>query len=73
MAFGDQRVVERDVPPGGWFGAGAEPGAWMFTACPVGYAPSVRFAAENRTAISREPLQLPSRAARCLKPNTLPL
>ena len=52
MALGDQRVVERDVPPGGWFGTDADlSGSWMFTACPVGYAPSVRFAAENKTAI----------------------
>lgn len=55
MALGEQRVIERDVPPGAWFGSGAA-GAelsrgWMFTACPVGYAPNVRFAAENKDAI----------------------
>jgi hypothetical protein len=52
MALGDQRVVEREVPPGAWFGPAADlSGGWMFTACPVGYAPNVRFAAENKTAI----------------------
>ena len=52
MALGDQRVVEREVPPGAWFGPSADlSGGWMFTACPVGYAPNIRFAAENKTAI----------------------
>jgi hypothetical protein len=50
MALGDQQVIERDVPPGAWFGTGAS-GAWMFTACPVGYVPSVRFALENKDVI----------------------
>ena len=26
-------------------------GGWMFTACPAGYAPNIRFAVENKTAI----------------------
>ena len=54
MMLDDQRVVEREVPPGAWFGTGAAndlPGGWMFTACPVCYAPNVRFAAENKAAI----------------------
>jgi hypothetical protein len=54
MAFADQHVVERDVPPGAWFGPAAASDlsdGWMFTACPVGYAPNIRFAIENKTAI----------------------
>ncbi len=54
MALADQHVVEREVAPGAWFDSGAASDlsdGWMFTACPVGYAPSVRFAAENKTAI----------------------
>jgi len=52
MALGNGRVVERDVAPAAWFGSGtADPGGWMFTACPVGYAPNVRFSAENKDAI----------------------
>jgi hypothetical protein len=50
MTLGDQRVIEREVPPGAWFGAPSD-GGWMFTACPVGYAPSLRFAVENKDAI----------------------
>ena len=52
MTLGDQRVIEREVPPGAWFGvAGDLSGSWMFTACPVGYAPNLRFAVENKDAI----------------------
>jgi hypothetical protein len=53
MALADQHVVERDVAPGAWFESGASDlsGGWMFTACPVGYVPNIRFAAENKTAI----------------------
>ena len=54
MALGDRHVVEREVPPGAWFGVGAATdlsGGWMFTACPIGYAPNVRFTVENKTAI----------------------
>ena len=52
MALGDQRVVERQLPPGARFGSAADLSAgWMFTACPVGYAPNVRFALENKSAI----------------------
>ncbi len=54
MALGDQRVVEADVAPGGSFDTAArwgESGGFMFTACPAGYVPSVRFSLENKTAI----------------------
>jgi hypothetical protein len=52
MTLGDQRVIEREVPPGAWFSAPADlSGGWMFTACPVGYAPNLRFAVENKDAI----------------------
>ncbi len=67
MAFGDARVIAQDVPPGGHFNSGAtEPdlaNSWMFTACPVGYVPSLRFSTENATAIleSLYNCQLPGR------------
>jgi hypothetical protein len=52
MALGDQRIIERDVPPGAWFGSGADLSrGWIFTACPVGYAPNVWFAIENTDVI----------------------
>jgi hypothetical protein len=53
MAYGGNHVVEADVAPGGWFDSGAdEPvGGYMFTVCPLGYVPSVRFALENQVAI----------------------
>jgi hypothetical protein len=52
MALGDGQVVEREVAPGAWFGAPADVSAgWMFTACPVGYAPNLRFGLENKDAI----------------------
>ncbi len=53
MDYGDRRVVENDVPPGGWFDSGVDgpsPG-YMFTVCPVGYVPSVKFSLENQAAI----------------------
>lgn len=55
MAFSDQRIVEADVPAGGWFDSGVSAAAadgFIFTACPVGYMPSVRFAMENRVQIA---------------------
>ena len=55
MAFSDQRVVEADVPAGGWFDSGVSAAAadgFIFTACPVGYMPSVRFSMENRVQIA---------------------
>ena len=52
MALGDQHVVEREVPPGAWFGSAADLSAgWMFTVCPVGYAPNLRFSVANKDAI----------------------
>lgn len=52
MALGDQRVIESEVPPGAWFGSGADIShGWIFTACPLGYAPSVRFAMDNKDVI----------------------
>jgi hypothetical protein len=52
MAFADAGAIEREVPPGAWFGSGSDLSAgWMFTACPVGYAPNLRFARENKDAI----------------------
>jgi hypothetical protein len=54
MAFADQRVIEAEVAGGGSFDTAArwgESGGFMFTACPAGHAPSVRFSLENKTAI----------------------
>ncbi len=52
MALGDQHIVEREVAPGAWFGSGRTcRQAGCCTACPVGYAPNLRFAVENRDAI----------------------
>jgi hypothetical protein len=54
MALADQHVVEREVAPGAWFDSGAASdlsSGWMFTACPAGYVPNIRFAAEDKTAI----------------------
>jgi hypothetical protein len=53
MNYSDRHVVEGDVEPGGWFDSGARaPSAgFMFTVCPVGYIPSVRFSLENRSTI----------------------
>jgi len=53
MTLGDQRILEREVPPGAWFGSAVDISqGWIFTACPVGYAPSVRFSAENKDVIT---------------------
>jgi len=53
MDYRDQHVVEADVAPGAWFdtGASAPSTGFMFTVCPLGYVPSVRFSLENRVAI----------------------
>jgi hypothetical protein len=54
MDYGNRHVVEADVAPGGWFDSGATDGpavGYMFTVCPLGYVPSVRFSLENRAAI----------------------
>ena len=53
MSLDDQHVVQGEVAPGGWFDTGRVAGEaeFMFTACPVGFIPSVRFAIENKTPI----------------------
>jgi hypothetical protein len=52
MTLGDQHIVERELAPGAWFGAATDlSGGWMFTACPVGYAPNIRFSVENKATI----------------------
>jgi hypothetical protein len=55
MWLADGRMITQDVSPGGRFSSGAaEPvgtNAWMYTACAVGYAPSVRFSADNADII----------------------
>jgi hypothetical protein len=55
MVLAEGRVITQDVPPGGRFGSGAPepvgPNTWMFTACPVGYVPSVRFSTDNADVI----------------------
>ncbi len=52
MAFADHRIVEREVMPGEWFGSAADlSDGWMFTACPLGYAPNLGFSPANRDAI----------------------
>ncbi len=55
MAYDDGKVVESEVGPGGWFDTGRHPGEveFMFTACPVGFVPSLRFAIENKQPISQ--------------------
>jgi hypothetical protein len=55
MTFGDQQVVTADLPPGGRFISEAEwgqSGGFMFTACPTGYQPNMRFSIENKDPIS---------------------
>ena len=52
MSFDDRIVVRQELAPGGRF-TGSEPTlGFMFTACPVGSEPSLRFALENKEAIS---------------------
>jgi hypothetical protein len=54
MTAEDQQVVSADLPAGGRFTADAVWGqtlGFLFTACPIGYRPSVRFALENKDAI----------------------
>ena len=54
MSFDDGHVVQSEIAPGVWFDTGRRAGAgeFMFTACPVGYIPSLRFAVENKGPIS---------------------
>jgi hypothetical protein len=55
MALGDQRIVQANVPPGARFKAGAHQpdlaNGWLFTACPVGYVPNVKFSVANGRTI----------------------
>jgi hypothetical protein len=54
MNFADEQVVTADIAPGGRFTsafAWGQSGGFMFTACPVGYRPSLRFAIENKEPI----------------------
>ena len=54
MTLEDGHVLQSEVAPGAWVDTGRAPGdtGFMFTACPVGYVPSVRFALENKQTIS---------------------
>jgi hypothetical protein len=56
MTLSEGRVIERDVLPGNQFESGpldpTKPTEMIFTVCPVGYRPSVRFARENAETIS---------------------
>jgi hypothetical protein len=55
MTLADQRIVERNVLPGGRFDAGVGERdlrrGWLFTACPVGYLPNVKFSVANGRTI----------------------
>ena len=54
MDFSDQRVVAAELAPGGRFTAESVwggTGGFMYTACPVGWRPSVAFAIENKETI----------------------
>ena len=52
MALPDGPVTAWDVPPGARLDSGIpKPDLWLFTACPIGYAPSVRFSAANAAPI----------------------
>ncbi|MBN9490795.1 MAG: hypothetical protein J0H44_26465 [Alphaproteobacteria bacterium] len=55
MAYDGSHLLEADVPPGGWFDSGVVDGSiegYLFTVCPVGYIPSVRFSLENAAPIA---------------------
>lgn len=54
MTLEDGHVLQTEVAPGAWVDTGRTPGesGFMFTACPVGFVPSVRFALENKQTIS---------------------
>ncbi len=53
MSLNDQRVIEGEIPAQGQFAISDSPpdGETMFTACPRGYLPSVRFGIENAQPI----------------------
>jgi hypothetical protein len=55
MDTADQRVVAIELPPGAHFTADSvwgRSGGFIFTACPVGLKPSLRFAIENQEPIA---------------------
>ena len=54
MDVGDQHVVTAELAPGARFTSEAvwgQTSGFVFTACPVGSRPSVRFALENKETI----------------------
>ena len=54
MDFDEQRVVAAEIAPGERFTTDAvwgQSSGFMFTACPIGTRPSVRFALENKETI----------------------
>ena len=54
MDFSNQRVVAAELAPGGYItteSVWGSTGGFMFTACPVGWRPSVTFAVENKETI----------------------
>jgi len=56
MALSGGRVVEKDVMPGSQFESGSidttNGSEMMFTVCPVGYVPNLKFSRENAEPIS---------------------
>jgi hypothetical protein len=53
MMLQDRRVIEGEAAPHGRFVARTQlRGEMIFTACPVGYEPSLRFSADNADQIS---------------------
>ena len=66
MTFDDQQVVTAELAPGGRFVSEAEwgqSGGFMFTACPVGYKPSVPLLGREQGRDRPQPLQLRRRQA----------
>jgi len=54
MEVGDQRVVSAELAPGARFTSDAvwgQTSGFIFTACPLGTKPSIRFALENKETI----------------------
>jgi hypothetical protein len=54
MNADDQQVISTELPPGGRFVSDVQWGqstGFLFTACPVGYRPNMRFALENKEPI----------------------
>ena len=53
MGFADQQPATTELAPGALYTAPFEwnTAGFMFTACPVGFQPSVRFAVENKETI----------------------